>query len=44
MQSLVDSLAQQRKRHLETIENVTMRDLKDMVKKKYCRIPLIYIF
>ena len=31
MQSLVDSLAQQRKRHLEVIENTTIKDLKEMV-------------
>ena len=31
MQSLVDSLARDRKRHLESIENVTIKELKDMV-------------
>lgn len=31
MQSLVDSLAQQRKNHLTTIENITIKNLKDMV-------------
>lgn len=31
MQSLVDTLARERKQHLTTIENITIRDLKDMV-------------
>ena len=31
MQSLVDSLANQRKRHLDTIENLTIKGLQDMV-------------
>jgi hypothetical protein len=31
MQSLVDSLAQQRKNHLTTIEKITIKDLKEMV-------------
>jgi hypothetical protein len=31
MQSLVDSLAQQRRRHLEVIEQTTIKDLKEMV-------------
>ena len=31
MQSLVDSLAKQRRQHLEAIENVTIKDLKEMV-------------
>jgi hypothetical protein len=33
MQNLVDSLAQQRKQHLAAIENITIRDLKEMVDK-----------
>ncbi|TNV71132.1 hypothetical protein FGO68_gene13651 [Halteria grandinella] len=35
MQSLVDSLARQRKHHMETIANTTMKDLKDMRKPNY---------
>ena len=31
MQSLVDSLAKQRKQHLDQIENTTIKDLKEMV-------------
>ena len=31
MQSLVDNLARERKQHLTTIENITIRDLKEMV-------------
>jgi hypothetical protein len=31
MQSLVDTLAKERKQHLTTIENITIRDLKEMV-------------
>ena len=31
MQNLVDSLANQRKRHLHAIETVTMTDLKNLV-------------
>ena len=31
MQNLVDSLAQKRKHHLEAIEKITIKDLKEMV-------------
>ena len=31
MQSLVDNIAKERKRHLQSIESVTIRDLNDMV-------------
>ena len=34
MKSLVDTLARERKQHLTTIENITIRDLKEMVSFK----------
>ncbi len=33
MQGFVDKLAQERKRHIEMIENTTIKDLREMVSK-----------
>ena len=32
MQDLVDTITKQRKAHFDTIENLTIRDIKEMVK------------
>ena len=38
MQSLVDSLAKQRKRHLDQIEAISIKDIKEMVKLSFIKI------
>ena len=40
MQSLVDTLARERKQHLTAIENITIRDLKEMVSFEWLRLEI----